>query len=154
MNTPPIKHDTLAITRTYDAPPARVFAAWADPKARVQWSTPDGTALIFDEADFRPGGRDLARCGDIGDLRFAIESRYAAIATDQYIIIAETVSEAGRMLSASLITATFTALAPDRTQLALTVQIAALDAAMCEGNQQGWSAVLDKLTGWLARKPD
>ena len=32
-----VTHATFAIERTYDAAPARVFAAWADPEAKARW---------------------------------------------------------------------------------------------------------------------
>lgn len=41
------QHATFVIERTYDAPPARVFAAWAEPKAKAQWFA--GTRLVVTE---------------------------------------------------------------------------------------------------------
>ena len=38
MTANQILHETVVIERTYDAPVARVFAAFADPEARVKWS--------------------------------------------------------------------------------------------------------------------
>ena len=37
-------HATFTIERTFDAEPARVFAAWADPQAKAQWFAPPGEA--------------------------------------------------------------------------------------------------------------
>ena len=38
-----VQHETFSIERIYDAAPSRVFAAWADPKAKEQWfGGPDG----------------------------------------------------------------------------------------------------------------
>jgi uncharacterized protein YndB with AHSA1/START domain len=33
----PVVHGTFAIERTYPVPPARVFAAWADPDTKALW---------------------------------------------------------------------------------------------------------------------
>jgi uncharacterized protein YndB with AHSA1/START domain len=32
-----VTHATFVVERSYDAPPARVFAAWADPEAKARW---------------------------------------------------------------------------------------------------------------------
>jgi uncharacterized protein YndB with AHSA1/START domain len=32
-----IQHATFAIERTFEATPAQVFAAWADPAAKARW---------------------------------------------------------------------------------------------------------------------
>jgi uncharacterized protein YndB with AHSA1/START domain len=32
-----VTHSTFVIERTYDASPARVFAAWLQPKAKARW---------------------------------------------------------------------------------------------------------------------
>src|SRR5205085_10892232 len=47
-------HDTFMIERTYDAEPERVFAAWAEAEAKLQWfGSPDGHEL-----DFQVGGHE------------------------------------------------------------------------------------------------
>ena len=35
-----ITHATFTLERSYPVPPARVFAAWADPAAKARWFTP------------------------------------------------------------------------------------------------------------------
>jgi uncharacterized protein YndB with AHSA1/START domain len=44
------------LSRTYDAPPEAVFAAWTDPELLVQWFRPRGGTSKA-ELDVRPGGR-------------------------------------------------------------------------------------------------
>jgi uncharacterized protein YndB with AHSA1/START domain len=54
-------HATFAIERTYDASPARVFAAWADKSAKQRWF---GTGADSEhELDFREGGRETCLPG-------------------------------------------------------------------------------------------
>lgn len=144
-----IIHDTINLERTYDAPPARVFAAWADPKARARWSVPDGAALVYDAADFREGGLDRARCGSPDDMRYVIETRYVSIAPQRHIVFAEQVTAAGRPQSASVVTVALQGAAGGRTHLALTIQLTAVDPTIHEGNHEGWAIVLDQLAGWL-----
>jgi uncharacterized protein YndB with AHSA1/START domain len=55
-----ITHGSFAIERTYDADPARVFKAWADPAAKALWFGADnqGAGNGY-ELDFRVGGREV-----------------------------------------------------------------------------------------------
>jgi uncharacterized protein YndB with AHSA1/START domain len=35
-----VAHATFTLERSYPVPPARVFAAWAEPAAKARWFTP------------------------------------------------------------------------------------------------------------------
>jgi uncharacterized protein YndB with AHSA1/START domain len=52
-----VTHATFVIERTYDASPARVFAAWANPTAKARWFAchDDWNATEY-ELDFGVGG--------------------------------------------------------------------------------------------------
>jgi uncharacterized protein YndB with AHSA1/START domain len=52
------EHATFAIERTYNAPPARVWRAWADPQQKQQWFGPRELKKPDHELDFRVGGRE------------------------------------------------------------------------------------------------
>lgn len=67
MNEHSVKHDTFFIERKYNASPARVFAAWANPAVKANWFPKS------DEFDFRVGGREVVRGGapDGSDLYFS-----------------------------------------------------------------------------------
>ena len=91
------KHDTLILERHYAASPARVFAAWADPKARARWDIPgEGWELAVLESDFRVGGREYSRFGPKGDPRYWSEGYYLDIVQDARIV------SAGAMLRHSI----------------------------------------------------
>jgi uncharacterized protein YndB with AHSA1/START domain len=47
---------TLRFVRDLDAPPARVFAAWTEPKQVAAWWDATGEKLAACEIDLRPGG--------------------------------------------------------------------------------------------------
>jgi uncharacterized protein YndB with AHSA1/START domain len=47
---------TIRFVREPDAPPARVFAAWTEPKQLAQWWDATGEKLAVCEIDLRPGG--------------------------------------------------------------------------------------------------
>ena len=46
----------FAITRTFRAPAAKVFAAYTDPKQLAQWWAPWGGSFKVESMDVRPGG--------------------------------------------------------------------------------------------------
>ena len=50
-------HDTFVIARTYDAPVASVFRAWADPKRKARWFAGSADALWQRIRARLPGGR-------------------------------------------------------------------------------------------------
>jgi uncharacterized protein YndB with AHSA1/START domain len=145
-------HATIVIERTFDAPARLVFAALSDPISRARWSAPSDTAvMIYDEADFRVGGRDLFRCGAKNDPRYRGETHYRDIVPNRRIISTETVDELGTRLSMALTTVE---LEPDgeRTKLKLTVQLAALDdPRMIDGTKAGYAGALANLARFLER---
>lgn len=146
-------HTTIVLERTYDATPAQVFAAFAEPTARAEWAVPSGNImLVYDAADFRVGGIDISRCGPPGDLMYLAETHYADIVPDQRIVSMETVSEHGKRVSVSLVTMEVMATS-DGAKVVLTDQVTALDdPAILAGHQQGYSGALDNLTAWLKRR--
>jgi uncharacterized protein YndB with AHSA1/START domain len=46
----------IVVSRLFDAPRERVFAAWADPKHLAQWWGPNGFTTTTHTFDLRPGG--------------------------------------------------------------------------------------------------
>ena len=48
---------SLTIKRRFNAPPEKVFAAWADPEKMKHWMGPAGTQRIEAKCDLRVGGR-------------------------------------------------------------------------------------------------
>ena len=62
-----VAHATFVVERTYDASPARVFAAWADPATKARWfASPEEWGPDEFELDFRVGGREANRGGPKG----------------------------------------------------------------------------------------
>lgn len=148
-----VTHATFVIERSYDASPRRVFKAWANVEARARWGVPSpGVGLEFLESDFRVGGRDISRCGPLGNLIYRVETRYADIVPDERIVFTETVADGATRLSIALLTMELESEGP-RTRLTLTTQIAALDGTdMVAGNKSGWGAALDNLALELHRE--
>jgi uncharacterized protein YndB with AHSA1/START domain len=147
-------HGTVVFERTYDAPIARVYAALADPVARASWSAPSDTAIfVYDEADFRVGGRDVFRCGSRTDPRYRGETRYHDIVPERRIVSTEVISELDKPLSAAVTTLELER-EGERTKLKLTVQVVSLDGpGMIEGTETGYAGALDNLEHYLERPP-
>lgn len=154
MTEPSMTHATIVIERIYDASPARVFEALADPDARMRWGTPSKDAeLVYDKTDFRVGGLDVSRCGPRGRLIYRVETRYMDIEPEHRIVSTEVVSEGWNRLSVSLITVELQAVGRS-TRLVLTDQIAAFGGKdMVAGSEAGFSAALANLAGEFAREP-
>ncbi len=58
MSTPDLIHGHFTIERIYDAAPARVFEAWADPEVKARWFVgPAGWTQVKRELEFPRGRR-------------------------------------------------------------------------------------------------
>jgi uncharacterized protein YndB with AHSA1/START domain len=117
-----IVHSTFTLERTYPAPIADVFRAWADPQIKVRWFASSPTDY---ELDFRPGG--IERNSALHDgKKISWESLYREIVTDERIVYTSVLSEDGTVATVSL---TSVELIPDdnRTRLVLVETGAYLD---------------------------
>jgi uncharacterized protein YndB with AHSA1/START domain len=57
MSTAAAIKPSLTLKRRYNAPPAKVYAAWADPDKLKRWMGPGEVESVLAEADVRVGGR-------------------------------------------------------------------------------------------------
>lgn len=146
-----VTHATFTVERTYDASPARVFAAWAEPAAKARWfGDPDQGVEEF-ELDFRIGGREFNR-GTVEGQDHTYEARYQDIVPDERIVYAYDMHAGGSRISVSLGTVEFE---PDGagTRLTYTEQGAYLDGLDTpEQRQQGTGGLFDALGEELARQ--
>lgn len=147
-----VDRGTVVVELTIDAPVSRVYRAIADVGERAQWSAPSETAvIIYDEADFRVGGRDLVRCGARADPRYRVETRYVDIEAEHRVVQTETISEGGKLLAANLTTLELTPDGP-RTRLKVTVQVASfVGASMIENTKAGHEGSLASLARHIAQ---
>ena len=139
-----VSHATFVIERSYAAPPARVFAAWADPLAKRRWFGGPGQADAVYELDFRVGGEELSR-DRMGEQTFTYVARYQNIVPDQRIIFTYDMQMDDAPISVSVATVE---LKPERggTRLVYTEQGAFLDGLDTpEQREQGTAEMLDAL---------
>jgi uncharacterized protein YndB with AHSA1/START domain len=145
-------HATFVIERLLDASPARVFAAWADPKAKARWfaGPPEKWQERVREHDFRVGGRDrlvgaFAETGTVS----AYDCTYVDIVADRRIIYTYEMHLDGRKISVSLSTVE---VKPEgaRTRMIYTEQGVFLDGFDdAGGRERGTLALFDRLEGSL-----
>lgn len=152
MGKSTIDHGTIVVERTIKVPAVRAFSAYADATERAQWAAPSDTAVfIYDETDFRVGGRDVARCGPKEDPHFRVESRYVDIVPTQRIMTSDTVHDGAKLLSASITTKEFFD-DNQSTVVKVTVQIASfVGGDMIENTRAGNTGSLANLTQYLER---
>jgi uncharacterized protein YndB with AHSA1/START domain len=142
-----VTHATFAVERTYDQPPARVFAAWADADEKARWFAPPGEAstLAF-ELDFRVGGRALSRARVDGAVH-TFDARYHDIVPDERIVFAYDMYLDDARISVSLATVELEP-AGAGTRLVFTEHGAFFPGGDTpEQREQGWRELLDALAG-------
>jgi uncharacterized protein YndB with AHSA1/START domain len=148
------EHATFVVDRTYDASPARVFAAWADPEAKARWFGEHEEAQAkAREFDFRVGGRERMSGALSSGQIYSYDALYQDIVPDQRIVYTYDMHLDQQRISVSLATVELEP-AGDGTRLILTEQGVYLDGADAPGaREQGTRDLLDSLDAELRRDP-
>ncbi len=82
-----VTHSHFTIERSYEASPARVFAAWATKEAKSRWfHGPDDWNASEHILDFRVGGHERVSGGPPGGEVHTFECRYHDIVPDERIV--------------------------------------------------------------------
>lgn len=150
MTDQPVRHATFAVERTYDAAPARVFAAWAKPEAKARWFSCHDAPSSF-EMDFRTGGREAHRIMLPGGPVYRVDIAYHDIVPDRRIVYVYDMHVDDLRVSVSLVTVELTA-AGGGTRLAFTEQAGFLDGRDASPERaHGTGTGLDRLAEELRR---
>jgi uncharacterized protein YndB with AHSA1/START domain len=149
-----VTHATIVVERIYDASPARVFAAWADPAVKLRWfAGPDDWELGDYELDFRVGGRESISGGPPGGPVHIYDAIYRDIVPDQCIVLTYDMSLDETRISVSLATVELKPVAAS-TRLTYTEQGAYLDGHdVPDLREQGMGTLLDALGAELRDAP-
>jgi len=87
MSQRSIRHATFVIERNFDAPPARVFNAFADRAAKDRWfQGPEGWERGERQFDFRVGGRERSSGGPKGGPVHTFNACYQDIVPNERIV--------------------------------------------------------------------
>lgn len=101
----PITHASFCVERTYPVPPARVFAAFADPDLKAAWfHGPDGWEPTTRTLDFREGGREITAGAVPGAWSSRFEATYHVIEADALIVYTYVMFHSDVRLSVSVAT--------------------------------------------------
>ncbi len=154
MSQRSVTHATFVLERTYDASPARVFAAFASPDAKRKWFVgPDNLDQSDHAMDFRVGGVETVSGGPPGGPVFTFRARYEDIVADQRIVTSYDMHMDGDRISVSLATVELESVG-DGTRLTYTEQGAFLDGLdTAASREEGTAGLLDNLGAALSREP-
>jgi uncharacterized protein YndB with AHSA1/START domain len=151
MTRSSVAHDTFVIERTYDAPVATVFGAWAEPGRKARWFAGSADALGNGyELDFRVGGHELNRGGPPGGPVYTYAAQFRDIVVGQRIVYTYEMSADDSRISVSVATVEFRE-SGGATRLVLTEQGVFLDGHdTAAQREEGTRSLLDSLAASLA----
>jgi uncharacterized protein YndB with AHSA1/START domain len=151
----------VLITRVFDAPRERVFAAWTAPEHLVRWYAPTGCTVEIYELDLRPGGRFRHRIRNPGSHDCLCTGVYREIVPpDRLVYTLSFADEEGNLIEPvqagmdpdwpreTTVTVTF---ADREGKTEVTLRQTVLDStARRTGAHPSWLDMLDRLAGELA----
>jgi uncharacterized protein YndB with AHSA1/START domain len=140
MSTQTATKPSLTIKRRFNASPAKVYAAWTDPKMIARWFGPTGVERVEAETDLRVGGRYHITMHVPGD-QHDVMGVYREIVRNEKLVF--TWAWKSTPERESLVTVTFK---PDGEGTIMTLlhdQFFDTDAR--DRHQQGWGGAIDKL---------
>jgi uncharacterized protein YndB with AHSA1/START domain len=147
-------HSTFTIERVYPAPPARVFAAFADQATKRRWFA-EGEGWEVEEfiLDFRVGGREISRFRFKGSPPLGNDTIFLDIVPGRRIVFAYTMTAGDTRISVSLATVEIAPVG-DGTRFVYTEQGAYFDGdGSPAGRELGSRGLLDRL-GEELRRPE
>ena len=151
MSTVPVAHGMFTLERTYAAPPAQVYSAWADPQLKARWFIgPEDWAQVKRELDLRVGGEELlvGRFANSGrETRFT--ARYHDVIPGERLVYVYDMRLNGTLHSTSLACVELRREGAG-TRLVFTEQVAFLDGTPgtdgTAARERGTAAHLDRIT--------
>jgi uncharacterized protein YndB with AHSA1/START domain len=145
MSTATATKPSLTIKHRFNAPPAKVYAAWTDPQMIARWFGPPGVERVEAESDLRVGGAYSIAMHMPGD-RHDVMGVYREIVPNQKLVY--TWAWKSTPERDSLVTVTFK---PDGEGTMLTLlHEHFFDADARDRHQHGWAGAIDKLEKLLA----
>ena len=146
-------HSTFTIERSFGAAPARVFAAFADAKAKARWfGGPDEWQKSNLKLEFKVGGRESVSGGPPGGPIHSYNAVYQDIVPNERIVLTYEMHLDKTRISVTLATSEFKP-AGQGTKLVYTEQSVYLDGHDDAGNRErGTRALFENLDAALRRE--
>ena len=137
---------SLTIKRRFNAPPAKVYAAWTDPEKMKRWMGPGEIKTVHAESDPRPGGRYQINMRTPAGEAHDVGGVYREVIANEKLVY--TWAWKSTPERESLVTVTFKA---DGTGTLLTLTHEQFfDEAARDSHRGGWEGALVKLEKYLA----
>lgn len=101
-------HATFVIERDFEAPPAKVFDAFANPQSKARWFVrgEDGATSDY-KLDFRVGGKESVSGGPPGGPVYVYNAEYWDIVPNERIVSSYEMHMGAQRISVSLATMEF-----------------------------------------------
>jgi uncharacterized protein YndB with AHSA1/START domain len=142
----------LRLSRTFDAPRERVFAAWTNPAHLRAWFGPPGVTNVACDLDVRRGG-DWRLCGESERGRHAVSGKYIEVSPPERLSFTFAWHTDGDFAKPreheTTVTLIFKAIG-QRTEMTI-VHGRFRDATGLANHNRGWTGSFDKLTAFLGR---
>jgi len=148
-----IVHGTFNIERTYDAPRARVYAAFATLEGKAAWFEGGGGYTLVERIfDFREGGHERASGRWESGVVSTFDATYFDIVPEERIVYAYEMHLDDRKISVSLATLEFKEAPGGGTRLLLSETGAFLDGYDDAGSREhGTNFLMDRMGESLAK---
>jgi uncharacterized protein YndB with AHSA1/START domain len=137
---------SLTLKRRLKASPAKVYAAWTDPKMMMHWWSPADCETLHTQADARVGGRFRVLMRDDKGVEHDVSGIYREVVPNKKLVFTWVWRSAPER--ESLVTVLFER-DGDGTLLTLTHE-QLFDEAVRDSHRTGWSGALDKLERYVA----
>jgi uncharacterized protein YndB with AHSA1/START domain len=140
----------VRITREFDAPPAKVFRAHADPELVARWNGPRGMEVHIDHLDCRTGG-SYRYVHVRGNEEYGFRGSFHEVRPDELIV--QTFTYEGMPDGVALEKLAFEDLGGGRTRLTATSLVDSFedrDAFVASGMEEGVRDGYEKLDELLA----
>lgn len=147
-------HDTLVLTRIFDAPRRLLFKLWTDPKHLAQWWGPHGFTNPICELDPRTGGAiNVHMCGPDGRVYPMIGVYQEIVEPERIVFTSAALDEHGEPLFEVLNTVTM-AEQDGKTTLTLRAKIlqsTSQGERYLTGMEEGWTQSLVRLGAYVMK---
>jgi uncharacterized protein YndB with AHSA1/START domain len=132
---------SLTLKRRLKATPAKIYAAWTDPRQIARWWGPEGAVVLEAEADVRVGGRFSKHTRTPDGEEHVVSGIYREVVPNEKLVF--TWAWRSTPERESLVTVTLT---PDGDATILTLlHEQFFDEPARDGHRFGWSGALDAL---------